>query len=124
MDTAVKKRLARDSKLPSIRGLATFDTDRSAVRYMRDNYWDVDDVKKAVFQGFYILRFSKPHFLEVLKDGTITAKGVKYNVVYHNCDTAQLRRKSTKSVLLSFRFVDPMYELAPVVLVASSTKPI
>lgn len=105
-----------DMKLSSIKSLQKHGIPRSLATYILNNFWKIPESQRDIFSEYFLLRWEKKHFDTVLKDGTIERAGIVYNVIYYRTDPIKIKNH-TGDILLSFRVLDSVYTVTPVVLI-------
>jgi len=80
--------------------------------------WTIPHDFSDLFQTYYLLHWEKEHFFKSLSYGTITRKGVEYQVIYYNSTLWDIKKLNCDTQLkLSFRELHDEYNYIPIVLV-------
>lgn len=109
-----------DSKLsislPSVDFYNRYKISLSLGIYVLQNFWIIGKSYSDFVSIYYLLSWDKKYFDSVLKDGTIERDGITFNVIYYRTDPIKIK-KHKGNLLLSFRAMEEIYKVNPVVLV-------
>jgi len=104
--------------LDSIAAYKTYGVRPSYLRFMVNNLFYLPPTYQDCLHGYYSEVCDTAEFVDNIDEGQIYNEGIPFAIVYHRTDpTKLLRRQEHTKVKLSFRLVDPIFNILPTVLV-------
>lgn len=103
-------------KLSSVQAYNTYGVSKTHASYLAHNFWSIPKAYRDLLSEYYLLRWEKKYFDSAFKEGTIVRNGIVYNVIYYRTDPVKIK-KHEGDLLLSFRSVNKVYGIQPIVMV-------
>ena len=96
-------------------GYKRYGVAKSQCRLLTQNVFNIPIDFQDLYHKYYLVYWQPEYFFSQLQDGMIQRDGTDYQVIYHLCTPATVRKCS--QVRLSFRVPQQEYEIEPYVLV-------
>lgn len=109
--------MAMPTVTQSFNVLKIYGVPKSAAIFMATSIWYINKKDQDLFNEYYLLHWEPEYFRRALKQGTVTRHGIDYQVIYHRTNSYEVI-KHTGDLILSFRQLQPEYNMFPVVLVS------
>lgn len=102
----------------SIEAYNQYGIQPSKLRFMVHNLFYFPEDYKDTLTAYFLRVEDTDIVVDAIEEGMLDWDGTYYQIIYSNTDpTKLLRRKKHTQVKLSFRQVDPVFEIAPTVLI-------